>query len=240
VLEILYRDDELVAVHKPAGLMVHRSSLDSRETRFALQLVRSRLGRRVYPVHRLDRGTSGVLLFAFSAATAAVLGRAFESREVEKRYRAVVRGWPQAEGAIDHPLRRLADGKDTPRPGAVVQEARTEFRLVSRAEVPIPSRHHETTRVALLELRPLSGRQHQIRRHLKHASHPVLGDATYGKGPLNRAFADWAGVARLWLACTELRLAHPAAGRPLRLCAPPDPDFAALSVRLGWSEGQTA
>ncbi len=240
MLEILYRDDELVAVHKPAGLMVHRSSLDSRETRFALQLARSRLGRRVYPVHRLDRGTSGVLLFAFSPATAAGLGRAFESREVEKCYRAVVRGWPRAEGTIDHPLRRLADGKDTPRPGAVVQEARTEYRLVSRAEVPIPSRDHATTRVALLELRPLSGRQHQIRRHLKHLSHPVLGDATYGKGPLNRAFAEWAGVARLWLACTELRLAHPVGGRALRLVAPLDPDFAGLCARLGWSEGRTA
>lgn len=237
MLEILYRDDELVAVHKPAGLMVHRSALDSRETLFALQLVRSRLGRRVYPVHRLDRGTSGVLLLAFSPATAAVLGRAFESRGVDKRYLAVVRGWPPPSGTIDHPLRRLVDGKDTPRPGAVVQDARTEFRLVARAEVPIPSRDHETTRVALLELRPLSGRQHQIRRHLKHVSHPVLGDATYGKGPLNRAFAEWAGVARLWLACTELRLAHPADGRPLRLCAPPDPDFAALCAQVGWSAG---
>jgi tRNA pseudouridine65 synthase len=101
--------------------------------------------------------------------------------------------------------------------------------------VPIPSRHHDTTRVALLELEPRTGRQHQIRRHLKHISHPVLGDATYGKGPLNRAVAALLGTGRLMLACAELQLAHPADGRPLRLRAPLEPGFAAACARLGWT-----
>lgn len=236
-LEILYRDDDLVAVHKPAGLMVHRSALDRRETYFAVQLLRAQLGRRVLPVHRLDRGTSGVLLFAFEPGTAARVAGAFESRQVGKRYLAVVRGWPDAEGSIEHPLRRLEDGKDAARPGAALQDARTEFRRLSCAELAIPSDRHGTTRVALLEVLPRTGRQHQIRRHLKHVSHPVLGDATYGKGPLNRAFAALVGRSRLWLACSELLLAHPRDGRPLRLRAPLDPDFAALGARLGWGVG---
>jgi len=235
VLEILYRDDDVVAVHKPPGLMVHRSELDRRETRVAVQLLRSQLGRRVFPAHRLDRGTSGVLLFAFDSRTAARLGQAFESRAIEKRYLAVVRGWPEPTGSIEHPLRRLADGKDVPDAHAPRQDARTDYRRLACGEVPIPSRHHDTTRVALLEVSPHTGRQHQIRRHLKHISHPVLGDATYGKGPLNRAFARLFGTGQLLLACADLHLAHPAHGRPLRLHAPLEPAFAALCAKLGWS-----
>ena len=235
VLEILYRDDAVVAVHKPPGLMVHRSALDRRETRFAVQILRAELGRRVFPVHRLDRGTSGVLLFAFDASTAARLGGAFESRALVKRYLAVVRGWPEPAGSIEHPLRRLEDGKDVGAADAPRQDARTDYRRLACAAVPIPSRHHDTTRVALLELFPRSGRQHQIRRHLKHISHPVLGDATYGKGPLNRAFAALFGTGRLLLACVDLHLAHPADGRPLRLHAPLEPAFAGLCATLGWT-----
>jgi tRNA pseudouridine65 synthase len=234
VLEVLYRDDLVVAVHKPPGLMVHRSDLDRRETRFAVQLLRAQLGRSVFPAHRLDRGTSGVLLFAFDARTASRLGQAFESRAVEKRYVAVVRGWPEPEGSIDHPLRRLEDGKDVGDADAPRRDARTDYRRLACAEVPIRSQHYDTTRVALVELGPHTGRQHQVRRHLKHISHPVIGDATYGKGLLNRAFAGLFGSSRLLLACVELGLAHPADGRPLRLRAPLEPGFAGICARLGW------
>jgi tRNA pseudouridine65 synthase len=235
VLEILYRDDDIVAVHKPSGLMVHRSELDRRETRFAVQLLRAQLGRHVFPAHRLDRGTSGVLLFAFDARTAAGLGRAFESRAALKRYLAVVRGWPEPAGSIEHPLRRLEDGKDLGDANAPRQDARTDYARLACAELPLPSRDHDTTRVALVELFPHTGRQHQIRRHLKHISHPVIGDATYGKGPLNRAVAGLLGTGRLLLACAELHLPHPADGRPLRLHAPLEPAFAGLCARLGWT-----
>jgi tRNA pseudouridine65 synthase len=235
MLDVLYRDDDLVAVHKPPGLMVHRSDLDRRETRFAVQLLRAQLGRHVFPAHRLDRGTSGVLLLAFDSRVAARLGRAFESRAVDKRYLAVVRGWPEPAGRVEHPLRRLEDGKDVGDADTPRQEARTDYRRLACAEVPIPSRHHHTTRVALLELVPHTGRQHQIRRHLKHVSHPVIGDATYGKGPLNRAFAGLFGTGRLLLACTELRLPHPGHGGTLRLHAPLEPAFAAACAKLGFA-----
>lgn len=235
MLEVLYRDDDIVAVHKPPGLMVHRSAVCRHETRFAVQLLRTQLGRHVFPAHRLDRGTSGVLLFAFDVRTAGRLGQTFEARTIVKRYLAVVRGWPAPAGSIEHPLRRLEDGKDTDL-DAARQEARTDYRRLACAEVPIPSRHHDTTRVALVELLPHTGRQHQIRRHLKHLSHPIVGDATYGKGPLNRAFADHFGTRRLLLACTDLQLPHPTDGRTLRLHAPLDPDLAALCAKLGWED----
>jgi tRNA pseudouridine65 synthase len=234
MLEILYRDDAVVAVHKPPGLMVHRSELDRRETRSAVQLLRSQLGRHVFLAHRLDRGTSGALLFAFDARIAARLGRAFESRAVDKRYLAVVRGWPDPAGRIEHPLRRLEDGKGLSDADAPRRDARTDYRRLASAEMPIPSRHHDTTRVALLELVPRTGRQHQIRRHLKHLSHPIIGDATYGKGPLNRAFAALTGTSRMLLACADLHLAHPVDGSPLLVHAPLEPAFAAVCVRLGW------
>ena len=168
--------------------------------------------------------------------TAARLGGAFESRSIVKRYLAVVRGWPEPAGSIEHPLRRLEDGKDVGDADGPRQDARTDYTRLACAAVPIPSRHHDTTRVALLELFPRSGRQHQIRRHLKHISHPVLGDATYGKGPLNRAFAALFGTGRLLLACVDLHLAHPADGRPLRLHAPLEPAFAGLCATLGWPQ----
>jgi tRNA pseudouridine65 synthase len=235
MLDVLYRDDHVVAVHKPPGLMVHRSELDRRETRVVVQLLRAQVGRRVFPAHRLDRGTSGVLLLAFDSRVAARLGEAFGSRAVDKRYLAVVRGWPEPAGRIEHPLRRLEDGKDAGGADAPRQHARTDYRRVACAEVEVPSRDHDTTRVALLEVLPHTGRQHQIRRHLKHLSHPVLGDATYGKGPLNRAFASLFGTDRLLLACVDLSLAHPVNGAPLRLHAPLEPAFAAVCLRLGWT-----
>lgn len=220
MLTLLHHDRYLVAIDKPAGLLVHRSGLDAGETRFALQELRDQLGRPVWPVHRLDKGTSGVLLFALDPVTAATLGRRFESGEgLRKIYLAVVRGWPPDEGLVDHPLKRLVDdaraGRDE------VQDARTRFRVLSRDELPLPDRHFPTTRAALAELEPLTGRRHQLRRHMKHLAHPILGDATHGKGPLNRSLAALLGTARLWLHARSLELTHPASGRPLRIEAAP-------------------
>jgi tRNA pseudouridine65 synthase len=237
VLPVLYRDDWLIAVHKPSGLLVHRSALDAGETRFAVQMLRDQIGRRVWPAHRLDRGTSGVLLFALDEGVARALGAAFESRRVGKRYLAVVRGHPDERGEIDHPLSPLPEdrpivGEAAPAP----REAKTRYRRLATAELPIRVDRYPTSRYALLELEPLTGRRHQLRRHLKHVSHPIVGDATYGKGRHNRLFQSLFGCARLLLACTELRLPHPASGAPLAICAPLAEDFAELLRRLGWAE----
>ena len=224
MLQILFRDDYLAAVHKPPGLLVHRTGLDAGETRFALQLLRDQLGQPVWPVHRLDKGTSGVLLFALDATTARTLGQAFEAGEgLRKTYQAVVRGWPAGEGLIDHPLKRMPDDMRTER--EEVQEAVTCFRTLERYELPLSQGGFATTRCALLELQPLTGRRHQLRRHCKHIAHPIIGDATHGKGPLNRAVAALLGEQRLWLHAAALSLTHPVTGTTLDIRAPAGPEW---------------
>ncbi|MBX9960428.1 MAG: pseudouridine synthase [Burkholderiaceae bacterium] len=221
MLRILHQDEQIVAVDKPPGLLVHRTGLDAGETQFALQLLRDQLGRPVWPAHRLDKGTSGVLLFALDADTARALGQVFEAPDrVHKTYRAVVRGWPAAEGLVDHPLRRLEDDARVGR--TEVQDAQTRYRTLARHELPLPYGGFPATRCALVELQPVTGRRHQLRRHMKHIAHPILGDATHGKGPLNRAVAELLGVQRLWLHALRLELTHPVSGTALRIEAPCD------------------
>ena len=219
MLTILYRDDALVAIDKPPGLLVHRTGLDAGETRFALQLLRDQLDRPVWPVHRLDKGTSGVLLFALDAQTARAMGQTFESGEgLKKTYHAVVRGWPADDGVIDHPLRRISDDRRDEREGE--QAAVTHYRTLAHYDLPLPQGPFPTTRCALVELSPLTGRRHQLRRHMKHLAHPIIGDTTHGKGPLNRDLAAKLGVQRLWLHASQLELRHPVSGETLCIAAP--------------------
>lgn len=217
----MYQDAHLVAIDKPAGLLVHRSGLDAGETRFALQLLRDQLGRPVWPVHRLDKGSSGVLLFALDAGSASTLGQALaHGHAVGRRYLAMVRGWPPDAGLIDHPLKRLADDVRTSARGLTVQPARTRYRTLARHALPLPYGEFPQTRCALLELLPATGRRHQLRCHCKHIAHPIIGDSTHGHGPLNRALAAWLGLQRLWLHAETLRLTHPVSGLPLSISAP--------------------
>ena len=242
-LPILYHDEYLVAVHKPSGLLVHRSALDVHEERFAVQLLRDQIGRHVHPVHRLDKGTSGVLLFALDRAIAALVSSAFERQAVCKAYLAVVRGHPPEQGIIDHALsRRFDDAERRPATAAEAppQDAVTRFRRLATVELPYRVDRYPTSRYALVELMPETGRRHQIRRHLKHLSHPIIGDATFGKGRHNRLFAELFGVSRLLLACTRMQLAHPHSGRMLDLAAPPAADFMRVADALGWSHAAGA
>jgi len=220
-LTVLHLDEHLVAIDKPPGLLVHRTQLAAHEDEAALQLLRDQLGRPVWPVHRLDRGTSGVLLFALSAEVASLLGAMFEQGRMAKSYLALVRGWPAMdESLVDHPLAR---DPEKPSAGQPMLDAQTRWRVLQRLEWSVSTDpRFATTRVALLEAEPLQGRRHQIRRHLKHIAHPILGDATHGKGPLNRAVAAHLGQHRLWLHAQRLTLVHPISGAPLRLEAQPE------------------
>lgn len=237
MLDILYRDDRLVAINKPAGLLVHRSNIDRHETRFAVQLLRDQIGQRVHPLHRLDKGTSGVLLFALDADCAREVGGQFQRDEIDKRYLAIVRGWPPDAGVIDHALSRQFDDygrKFSPDSAPEPLPAVTEYRRLARVELPDAVDRYPTARYALVELSPRSGRQHQLRRHLKHIAHPIIGDATWGKGRHNRFFQQRFGCGRLLLACTRLELRHPQDGRALSIGAPPEENFAAVLRALGW------
>jgi tRNA pseudouridine65 synthase len=249
MLDILYRDDQLIAIDKPAGLLVHRSDIDRHETRFAVQLLRDQIGRRVQPVHRLDKGTSGVLLFAFDAEVAREMGRQFECGAVEKTYLAVVRGWPAESGVIDHALSRQYDDYGRKLPAATAQPAVTHYKRLATVELPVAIDRYPSSRYALVELKPLTGRHHQLRRHLKHISHPIIGDATHGKGLHNRFFQHEFGCHRLLLACVGMAFRHPLSGDRIAIdgnllrhrakvgagSTAPD-QFLALLERFDWSQ----
>ena len=233
MLTLLYSDPRVVVIEKPSGLLVHRSPIDRHETRFAVQMLRDQVGRHVYPVHRLDKGTSGALAFALDREAAASMASAFAGHEVRKTYVAVVRGWPAESGVIDHPLAPVADEYALPA-AADAKPALTRYRRVATVELPVRVDRYPTARYALVELDPETGRRHQLRRHLAHATHPIVGDSTYGKGRHNRLFAERYGVRRLMLACTALDFPHPDDGRRIQVAAPAGEAFDRLAAEFGW------
>lgn len=229
-LNVLYEDAHLAVVDKPAGLMVHDSALARGETDFAADRLRMQFGKPIFLVHRLDRATSGCLLLAFDRDTASALGKALMSRDAEKttfekHYLCVCRGWPEQRFTIDHPL----DGG----PGKPVKKpAVTEFERLATTELPLPSSGFDTSRYALLCARPLTGRFRQIRRHLKHASHHLVGDSSHGDGRHNRSFRTL-GIHRMLLHAQRLAFMHPHSGARLDVHAPVDAEFTRALALFG-------
>ena len=223
-LRLLHQDADLVAIDKPAGLLVHATSLDAHEALNAVDLLQAQLGERLWPLHRLDKATSGVLLFARHADAARHWGIAFQDGRIRKRYLALVRGWPPQVGEIDHPLAR---DPERPSAGQLHLEALTRYRRLACFDWPFSvDARHPTTRYALVEADPQTGRRHQIRRHFKHIAHPLVGDTTHGKGQHNRAVAQWLGTARLWLHAQRVEL--PTDGGVLRIEAACGPEWMPL------------
>lgn len=225
-LNEVYRDHWLLAVHKPAGLLVHRSPIDRHETEFALQYARTlNDGEHVYPVHRLDRPTSGLLLFARDPDTASALGKMFMAGQVVKTYLAMVRGWTPEEGVIEHPLREHPTDrrcKDDPQP---LRDAKSAYSRLATAEIPVEIEGYPTSRYSLVQLAPQTGRKHQLRRHMQHISHPIIGDTNYGRTRHNHYFAERFGHSRLMLAATAMAFQHPMTGESVTLRSAPDADF---------------
>ncbi len=189
-----------------------------------MQLLRNQLGQRVWPLHRLDRATSGVLLLALDAETAALVGRQIMARELKKRYLAVVRGFVEPDGVIDYPL--SAEGNRPPR------AALTQYRRLATLELPVPIGRYPVARYSLVEVRPLTGRTHQIRRHFKHLFHPLIGDTTYGEGRHNRLFRQRLSCHRLLLHAVQLELEHPRSGAWLDLKAPTSGEFRQIEAEF--------
>jgi tRNA pseudouridine65 synthase len=215
-IELLYVDEHIVVANKPSGLLVHRGWDNDDDV--AMFRVRDALGSYVYPVHRLDRGTSGALLFARTAAVAATLAKAFEEGEVAKGYLALVRGAPPEEGVIDYAIQKREDG---PRVSAV-----TRFRRLGCSDVD---------RCALVLAHPETGRLHQVRRHLRHINHPLVGDVKHGSGAINRHYRAEYGLHRLALHAHRLAFRHPVTRAPVDLTAPVPDDLAAPLAKLGLS-----
>ncbi len=226
-LPILFQDDDLVAIDKPSGLLVHRSWIAREATEFALQRVRDQIGQRVYPVHRLDRPTSGILLFAKHPDAARQMTELFSTRAVSKTYHAVVRGY-LGDGVVDYPLKeeldKIADAQaDTDK---AAQEAVTNYRCLDQIELPFAvSKRYPTSRYSLMELQPLTGRKHQLRRHMSHLRHPIIGDTNHGDGRHNRFYREHFNLSRLLLAATGLSFEHPVTGQAVQLELPIPKEF---------------
>ncbi|WP_086963506.1 tRNA pseudouridine(65) synthase TruC [Oceanisphaera avium] len=236
-IHIIYEDDSLVAINKEAGLLVHRSWLDKGETRFAVQLTRDAVGCHVFPVHRLDRPTSGVLLFAKNAVIARQLSEAFSAHQIEKSYLAIVRGFMPAQGRLDYALSFQADAiadkfADLDKPA---QEAITYWQSLAQIELPFAvSKKHATSRYSLVRLLPETGRKHQLRRHMAHLFHPIVGDTSHGEGRHNRFFRQHYGCGRLLLHAQHLNFRHPLNNTPLQLTAPLDSQWHQLAQAFNW------
>lgn len=234
-LDIIYRDEYLVAINKPSGLLVHRSMIDRHETRFAMQMLRDQIGQHVFPVHRLDKPTSGVLVFALNAETAALMGHIFTEHRLQKIYVAIVRGIAPEHLLLDYPLTEELDKyTDQKARTPEAKTAITEFFRLADIALPYAVDKYPESRYSLVKCLPHTGRKHQIRRHLKHISHPIIGDAKHGKGNHNRFFQQTFNAQRLLLAATELCFTHPILHTHVKLVAPLDHTMTQLIQRFDW------
>lgn len=237
-LSIIYQDQYLVAIHKPPGLLVHRSLIDKHETQFAMQMLRDQIGQHVFPVHRLDRPTSGVLLFALSSAVARQLTEQLSSHQVEKTYFAIVRGFTDESGHIDYALKekldKIADKQANKDKAA--QAAQTDYQRIDTFELNQAVGRYSSARYSLVKLTPLTGRKHQLRRHMSHISHPIVGDTTHGDGKQNKFVRQNYGFSGLALTCNKMELQHPVLHSNLRLQAEFDQRMIKLLTSWGWSK----
>ncbi|MEL6557807.1 MAG: pseudouridine synthase [Bacteroidota bacterium] len=216
-MEILFEDNYLVAVNKPEGMLVHKTKIAADvKTGFALQTVRDQVGKKVFPVHRLDRPTSGVLLFAFNPITANSLMTQFDQKTIRKQYRCVVRGFTETAGSITEPLMK-ENGN--------FQESQTDFELIEHFELPIANSRFDSTRYSILKVAPKTGRTHQIRRHFAKKRHYLIGDTKYGDLKSNRAFQEYSGINGLMLHAESISFTHPDTRNEIAVTADLPPKF---------------
>ncbi|TNG94134.1 tRNA pseudouridine(65) synthase TruC [Pasteurellaceae bacterium USgator11] len=236
ILQILYCDEDIIAVNKPAGMLVHRSWLDKHETRFLMQTLRDQIGQHVYTVHRLDRPTSGVLVLALNQESARCLSRQFEQKQIEKSYLAVVRGFLCGQGRIDYPLKeqldKIADKFSQPEKAA--QSAVTDYQILAQIEMPYPAGRYASARYSLVKLLPQTGRKHQLRRHMKHLHHPIIGDSAYGDLRQNRTFSEHLGCSGLMLHAHKICFEHPISGQKITICAEVDQNWQRMLNIFKW------
>lgn len=234
MIELVYQDEHLVVVNKPAGMLVHRSRVADGEKVFLLQTLRDQLGQHVFPVHRLDRPTSGLMALTTSGEMAANLVGQWQTAAVAKEYLAVVRGHLVGQGEIDYPLVPMADRRVAGSTNKEAQSAISQWRGLAVAELPYAVGRYPTARYSLVALTPQTGRRHQLRRHCAHLRHPIIGDVNHGDNKHNRFMRDDFGVAGLLLHSHLLRLPHPATGQPMAFTLPPPAHWQPLLSQCGW------
>nr|WP_216601809.1 tRNA pseudouridine(65) synthase TruC [Vibrio coralliilyticus] len=236
ILDIVFQDEYFVAVNKPAGMLVHRSWLDKHETQFVMQTLRDQIGQHVFPLHRLDRPTSGVLIFALSSDVASQVMPMFANHEMAKTYHAIVRGWIEEAGRLDYALKveldKIADKHASQE--KVAQEAITDYHTLAKAEIPYSTGKFPTTRYCLMELKPLTGRKHQLRRHMAHLRHPIVGDTTHGDGKHNKLFREAYDSHRLLLHASRLEFVHPFTNQTVLIKAKVDDTWQKICDEFAW------
>ncbi|RDV14751.1 pseudouridylate synthase [Pontibacter diazotrophicus] len=231
MLEIIYEDAQYVAVNKPNGLLVHRTRIAEEKKEFALQLLRDQLRYHLFTVHRLDRGTSGVLLFAKSAEAATPIVKAFEERQPDKTYFAIVRGYTPEAGTIDSPIRPDKDHQHK-----AAQDAVTHYTRLATIELPIPVGPYSTSRYSLVKIKPETGRMHQIRKHFAHIRHYIIGDKRHGDWRHNRMFLEEMNSPFLLLHAAELRFRHPYSGKQVEVKAALPENMLHLCLQFNWGD----
>jgi tRNA pseudouridine65 synthase len=225
MLDILYQDENLIAINKPHGLLVHRSPIAADVDVFALQLLRDQVGQWVNPVHRIDRKTGGVLLFAFNKQVEAAMQKQFADNQLKKKYLAIVRGHTEDSGNIDYPLRKE---------NGTLQEAFTSYKTLKRAELEVALGKHLTSRYSLVEATPATGRMHQLRKHFSHIFHPIIGDRTHGCNKQNKLFKEKWEMETMLLHASVLSFNHPIDGNIITIEAPMQPEFLRMMELMGW------
>lgn len=201
MLPILYQDDDIVVINKPNGMLVHRSSIALDAIENVLYLLRDQIDQYLYPVHRLDRKTSGILLFALNKSSASLMKSLFTDHGIQKTYHAIVRGYfPYEEIELNYTLTNDR-GKE--------QEALTTFRLMQKTEISVPFGKHDTSRYSLVEAMPHTGRMHQIRKHLAHMMYPIIGDRPYGCNKQNKLFKEKWDMTAMLLHAYTISFIHP-------------------------------
>lgn len=224
-LEILFRDEHLIAINKPHGLLVHRSSIARDVHEFALQLLKNQIGQWVNPVHRIDRKTAGILLFALDKETEKAMQQQFAENKVQKKYLAILRGHTPDSGEIDYPLRKE---------NGTLQDAFTAYTTLQRAELDLALGAHSTSRYSLVEAKPTTGRMHQLRKHFSHIFHPIIGDRTHGCNKQNRMFKTEFEMETMLLHASELSFQHPVFNKQIQINAALQPKFLRVMDLMKW------
>jgi tRNA pseudouridine65 synthase len=225
MLSILFQDQDIVAINKPHGLLVHRSSIAADVEEFALQMLRDQINQLVFPAHRIDRKTGGVLLFALNKSTEIAMQQQFAANLVQKTYLAVLRGHTPDSGEIDYPLRKE---------NGTLQDAFTAYTTLARAELPVALGKHITSRYSLVEAKPATGRMHQLRKHFAHIFHPIIGDRTHGCNKQNKLFTETWAMNTMLLHARTLTFTHPVSNEQVTIEAPLQPEFLRMMELMDW------
>ena len=227
MLSVLYQDNDLIAINKPHGLLVHRSSIAADVEEFALQLLRDQINQQVFPAHRIDRKTGGVLLFALNKTTEIAMQKQFAANQVHKTYLAILRGHTPESGEIDYPLRKE---------NGTLQEAFTAYKTLAHAELPVALGKHPTSRYSLVEAKPTTGRMHQLRKHFAHIFHPIIGDRTHGCNKQNKLFTETWEMNTMLLHAQTLIFNHPLSNVQVNIGALLQPEFLRMMELMGWTD----